>query len=90
MFSMVCSIITLLAAIALDPHYVDTQLSICRSAIRRVRQKFMQDLGRLQREAELSSDEQHHLAQSLQSRIDSAIAEVDTLAESKVQELTSL
>ena len=49
----------------------------------------MQDLARLQREAELSSDEQHHLAQSLQSEIDKAVAEVDTLAESKVQELTS-
>ena len=37
-----------------------------RTAVRNVRQKLMQEIGRLERDGELSSDEQHRLADSVQ------------------------
>ena len=49
----------------------------------------MQELSRMERESELSSDEQHRLADSLQKAIDSAIAQIDDLVESKAKELAS-
>lgn len=55
------------------------QLSICRIGVRSIRQKLMQQLGRLERDGELSRDEQHRLASSIQAVTDRYIAEIDDL-----------
>ena len=56
--------------------------------MRQVRQKLMQEIGRLQRDGELSSDEQHWLADSVQQTTDLHCAQIDDIVTSKVEELS--
>ena len=56
-------------------------------AVRQVWQKLMQEIGRLQRDGELSSDEQHWLAASVQQATDLHCAQIDDIVTSKVEEL---
>ena len=51
--------------------------------MRSVRQKLMQEIGRLQRDGELSLDEQHQVAARVQEETDKSVAELDALVDTK-------
>lgn len=59
-------------------------------AIRTVRQKLMQELGRLERDSKVSSDEQHMLASSVQELTDKHVAELDELIEQRSADSTKV
>ena len=54
-----------------------------RIAVRNTRRKLMQELGRLERDSKVSSDEQHWLEQDIQAMTDRYITEVDELLADK-------
>ncbi|KAK9842806.1 hypothetical protein WJX74_002609 [Apatococcus lobatus] len=59
-------------------------------AVRNVRQKLMQELGRLERDSKVSSDEQHMLASSVQQLTDKHVAILDELIEQRSAESTKV
>lgn len=56
-----------------------------RQDVRNVRKKLMQEIGRLQRDGEVSSDEQHRMADGVQKITDKYIGEIESVLKS-VQE----
>ena len=57
-------------------------LTCGRQDVRNIRKKLMQELGRLQRDGDLSSDEQHRIADNVQSVTDKYMRETDALLKS--------
>ena len=57
-------------------------LRLCRRDVRSARKRLMQEIGRLERDGELSSDEQHRLANHVQTVTDKYIAEIEDLLKS--------
>lgn len=53
-----------------------------RRDVRGARKRLMQEIGRLERDGELSSDEQHRLAEHVQQVTDRYIGEIDDLLKS--------